>query len=75
MNVASYLYQSPSSSAVQVGRLDPSSAKEETSTVSSSSASLDTSTPVQKEAQSFVATQTNEVSPSVESEHILDIYA
>jgi len=74
MNVASYTYQSPSPSAVQVGRLDPSSVKEEPKKESESS-SLDTTTQVQKEAQSFEATQTNEVAPSVASKHLLDVYA
>jgi len=74
MNVASYTYQSPSPSATQVGRLDPASVKEETS-VETQSSSLDTTTQVQKEAQSLTATQTSEVTPSVESEHLLDVYA
>jgi hypothetical protein len=74
MQVASYTYQSPSSSAVQVGRLDPLSVKEEPKKKSESN-SLDTTTPVQKEAQSLAATQTSEVTPSVESERLLDVYA
>ena len=72
MQVASYTYQSPSSSAVQVGKLDPESVKEEKQ---SSASSLDTTTSTQKEAQVLEVSQTNEVEPALGSEHILDIYA
>ena len=72
MQVASYTYQSPSSSAVQVGKLDPASQKEEKQ---SSQKSLDTSTSTQKEAQLLSANQTSEVKATVSSEHILDTYA
>ena len=74
MNVASYIYQSPSPSAVQVGRLDPSSVKEEVKEESESS-SFNTTTQVQKEAQVFEVSQIGEVTPSVESQHLLDVYA
>jgi len=74
MNVASYIYQSPSPSAMQVGRLDPSSVKEEPKKETKDS-SLDTTTQIQKEAQSFEVAQTSEVAPSVDSEYLLDVYA
>ena len=73
MNVASYIFQSPSSSPVQVGRLDPSS-------VSTDSASSTASAPVvnetRTEAKSFQASQVQEVTPSVESPDtpLLDLY-
>lgn len=77
MNVAQYTFQSPYSSAVQVGRLDPSSVKEEESTSANSSSSQ--SAPVVNEtlssAQSFEAAQTSEVKPTVESNQLLDVYA
>jgi len=73
MNVASYLFQSPSPSPVQVGRLDPSS-KEESSAQVESPVPNETLT----KAQSFQASQISEVTPTVEnasSEHLLDVYA
>ena len=76
MNVAQYTFQSPYSSPVQVGRLDASSVKEEESTSTSTSQQ---SAPVVNEtlssAQSFEATQTSEVKPTVESNQLLDVYA
>jgi hypothetical protein len=71
MNVASYTFQSPYSSPVQVGRLDPSSTKEETNT--SQKAPLTNET--QQKAQNFASTQTQEVTPSVEATPLLDVYA
>jgi len=77
MNVAQYTFQSPYSNAVQVGRLDPSSIKEEGE--STSSASAPQSAPVVNEtlssAQSFEAIQTSEVTPTVSSNQLLDVYA
>ncbi len=77
MNVAQYTFQSPYSSAVQVGRLDPSSVKEEGE--SRSSASSSQGAPVVNEtlssAKSFEATQASEVTPTVESNQLLDVYA
>jgi len=70
MQVAQYTFQSPSTSQVQVGRLDPSSVKEET--VKSAPPSNVTNQTVQK-AESFAASQTREVTPSVEANSI-DIY-
>jgi len=60
MNVAQYTFQSPSSSQVQVGRLDPSSVKEEKT---------------QEESNSSTSAKTNEVNPALESQRLLDIYA
>jgi len=70
MNVAQYTFQSPSSSQVQIGRLDPNSVKGE----SRSSSSPVVNETVQK-AEAFVATQVSEVSPTVNTEHVLDVYA
>ncbi|MEN8302925.1 MAG: hypothetical protein ABFQ64_02495 [Campylobacterota bacterium] len=76
MNVAQYTFQSPYSSPVQVGRLDPSSVKEEEG---ASATSSQQSAPVVNEtlssAQNFEATQVSEVTPTVSSSNLLDVYA
>ncbi len=72
MQVAKYLYQSPSPSPVQVGRLDPSSKKEDASTASSLPQSV-----VNQEAskaESFESSMVQEVKPTV-SQNKLDVYA
>jgi len=69
MQVAKYLFQSPSPNPVQVGRLDPSSLKEE----SSSSLPKAVSNETALKAESFASTQTQEVKPTV-SETVLDVY-
>jgi len=75
MTVQRYLFQSPSSSQVQIGRPDPSVQKEDTSTASSSAqASIPNETLTK--AQSFQASQVNEVTPTVQSSSsLLDVYA
>lgn len=72
MQVAKYTFQSPSTSQVQVGRLDPSSVKEEKS---SSQAELPSSAlnKTAAEAQSFAQTQVKEVKPTL-SENSIDLY-
>lgn len=79
MNVAQYTFQSPYSSPLQVGRLDPSSVKEEEEGEDTSSANSSQSAPVVNEtlgsAQNFEDTQTGEVEPTVESKQLLDVYA
>ena len=64
MNVASYNFQSPYSSPVQVGRLDPSSVKQEDSSTKTEQSTKETKT----ESQSL------ESNPAVESQRLLDIY-
>jgi len=74
MTVNQYLYQSPSTSAVQVGRLDPSTKQEDTS---SSQSAPNTNETAQK-AQAFAATQVQEVTPTVSTNPtspLLDTYA
>ena len=71
MQVAQYTFQSPSTSAVQVGRLDPSSVKEN-ATSTTSQAPTSTNETLTK-AQSFQATQVKEVTPTVSNDS-LDIY-
>ena len=70
MNVASYIFQSPSPSPVQVGRLDPSSVATDTGSTQSAPVVNET----QAEAKSFQATQVQEVTPSVQEKPLLDIY-
>lgn len=69
MNVTQYLYQSPSSSSVQFGRVDPSTKQD--------SANFDTSKTNEtlQKAETLSATQTQEVKPSVENKPLLDVYA
>jgi len=69
MKVAQYIYQSPSTSAVQVGRPD-TSAKEE-----SSGSKAPNTNQIQKKAESFAATQVKPVTPTVNSNQRLDVYA
>ncbi|MDF1877721.1 hypothetical protein JHD47_07820 [Sulfurimonas sp. SAG-AH-194-L11] len=68
MQVAQYTFKSPSTSQVQVGRLDPSSVKEE----KTSTAPVQNQT--QAKAQSFAATQVQEVKPTLTTKSI-DVYA
>jgi len=70
MEVSRYLFQSPSSSQVQIGRPDPSVSKESTpqSTQTVPNETL-------SEAKSFITTQVSEVTPTVESPYQLDVYA
>lgn len=71
MQVAQYTYESPSTSAVQVGKLDPSSLKEN-STNTRSEPPKSTNETLTK-AQDFQASQTKEVTPTV-SENSIDLY-
>ena len=81
MTVNRYLFQSPSTSQVQIGRLDPSVKQEDKSSSSSAntSAQLDTSSqksqpvsPVQTESANTV----QDVAPVVNSSApLLDVYA
>ena len=75
MNVAQYTFQSPYSSPVQVGRLDPASVKEENTSSTGSSQSAPVVNETLSSAQSFEATQTSEVTPTVSSDNLLDVYA
>ena len=62
MQVASYTFQSPSSSAVQVGKLDPASVKEE-------------ETSKTKKSSENTQAKTLEQNPAIEGERLLDVYA
>ena len=73
MNVTRYTFQSPYSSQFQVGRPDPSSKQADT-TQDSSGLIKSTNTSLAN-AASFEATQTGEVTPTVNSAPLLDLYA
>jgi hypothetical protein len=79
MNVSSYLFQSPYSSPIQVGRVDPNAkqedVKKEDTKPQSSTASAPQTDQKQQEAQAFAASQVKEVTPTVKAEKILDTYA
>ena len=70
MQVAQYTFQSPSTSQVQVGRLDSSSVKEEKPSTLPSSVANQT----QAKAESFSVTQVQEVKPTITASSI-DVYA
>jgi len=72
MKVAQYTFQSPYSSPVQVGRLDPNSVKDDSSKNSTQTFNAPNET-LQK-AQSFESTQKKDVQTSV-TQNRLDIYA
>jgi len=70
MQVAQYTFQSPSPSQVQVGKLDTST-KQNQESQSFMNSTNETAT----KAQAFVATQTKDVTPTVNSNQLLDVYA
>jgi len=70
MQVAQYTFQSPSPSQVQVGKLDTSAKQEEVF-----QSVLKNTNETAKKAQSFAATQTKDVTPTVNSNQLLDVYA
>ena len=72
MQVAQYIFQSPSSTPVQVGRLDPNSLKEDTSQSDSLPKAVENQTAVK--AESFAQREVSEVKPTV-GKHTLDVYA
>jgi hypothetical protein len=72
MTVQSYIFQSPYSSQVQIGRPDPS-AKQDSQ--GSDTQTLENTNQTLQEAKSFQATQTQDVSPSVTTNQHLDLYA
>ena len=80
MTVNRYLFQSPSSSPVQVGRLDPSVKQEDTSSSASTNNSQQLNTSSQK-TQPVHPTQVDttntaqKAAPSVGDTALLDVYA
>jgi len=74
MDVQKYIFQSPYSSSVQVGRPDPSSKQENSSQDTSANLAASTNQTLQN-AQDFKTSQTSEVKATVESNQLLDVYA
>ncbi len=72
MNVASYTFQSPYSSQVQVGRLDPSS-KQDSDAKETDTEIINNNSSASK-AQNSQQVQTSEVKPTVDSAQLLDTY-
>jgi len=66
MQVAQYTFQSPSTSQVQIGKPDTSVKQEQ---------SAPNTNQTEQKAKSFAATQVTEVSPTVDSSQLLDVYA
>ena len=74
MNVSSYIFQSPYSSPVQVGKPDPNATQEQSTQKDTSAEVITTTNESANNAKSFQATQTQEVKPTVET-NTLDTYA
>jgi len=73
MQVKQYIYQSPYTSPIQIGRVDPNAPKEDGS-ATNADATLNKSQ-LQQEAQTFQEATKQDVEPSVTSNQLLDIYA
>lgn len=73
MQVEKYLFQSPYTSSVQVGRLDPSSSQNQTASETSTQDFVKSKTEVK--AQEVAQTQESKPSVNVSSEptHLLDV--
>jgi len=74
MTVNRYLFQSPYSNSVQIGRPDPSVKKEESGQDTAAELPVSTNQTFQ-DAKNFQASQVSEVTPVVDSAHLLDVYA
>ncbi len=74
MTVQKYLFQSPYSSSVQIGRPDPNAKSEDTDSIAQNSSANFTNQTLQ-DSQNFQASQVSEVKPTVDSKQLLDVYA
>lgn len=74
MQIAQYLFQSPSPNPVQVGRLDPTSVENQNSNSSSQDLPKAVVSQTETKAQTFEASQTKDVKPSV-TLNAIDTYA
>ena len=70
MEIKQYIFQSPYSSQVQIGRPDPmqKNMQESTSLIQNSNETL-------KKADTFAQTQKQEITPNVSTDRLLDTYA
>ncbi len=75
MNVTQYTFQSPYSSPVQVGRLDPNSIKDTSSSGSDTSSLLKSSNQTLQDAKTLESALKSDVKPLVSSSASLDTYA
>ena len=75
MEVSSYLYQSPYSSPVQYGRVDPNTQQNQDSQSSEKSNNTDQSSQNIQNAQSSGALQSTGNTSAVNSSSKLDVYA
>ena len=73
MQINSYIFQSPSSNQVQIGRLDPNSVSEQKPQGNDSEPMQGTESSSQN-TQSIQTTKTSEAIPAVTSDNLLDIY-
>lgn len=75
MNTAQYIFKSPYTSSVQVGRLDPSSVKESSSSGADTASLLKSTNQTLQKADLAKESMVSEVKPSVSSTKVLDTYA
>ena len=73
MDVTRYIFQSPYSNKFQVGRPDTTVKPQESSSEDVSKLAQVANTSLQS-AQNFQQTQIKEVTPTVNTEHALDVY-
>ena len=71
-----YIFQSPSSSKVQIGRLDTTTSSEQNTTKTTEEEKNTTNeSKTFADSKSFQETQTKEVQPIEDANQLLDIYA
>lgn len=77
MNVDTYIFQSPYSSQVQVGRLDPNASSDESNSNEDQQVENNTEAAKQESQllQDIEASKTLEVAPTKNSDALLDLYA
>lgn len=74
MEVSRYTFRSPYPNQVQIGTPDPS-VKQEKNAQQQSSELVQNTNQTLSNAQSFQATQTQDVTPTVSSSNSIDVYA
>ena len=75
MNITQYLFQSPSSSQVQIGRLDPSTKQDEKETTNAAPKQTAMQAKTAGEFLAPVTSAINVVTPTVNQNYLLDVYA
>ncbi|WP_345991152.1 hypothetical protein [Sulfurimonas sp. HSL-1716] len=74
MNITRYIFESPYSSQIQIGRPDPS-VKQQASSQQQGSELLQNTNQTTSDAQTFLSTEKKDVTPTVTSTNLLDTYA